>query len=129
MLMALQDKLKGVVLWGIIILISIPFMLWGIQEYVGGGAVVNALVVNEREVPMREFDRSLAQLRQQVSQQFNGEIPDQFNDQLLRQQTADNLITLTLLEQVVEENQLYAGSITALPQFWLCTRKNSKCFH
>ena len=35
MLLAIRDKAHGWIAWVIVILISIPFALWGIQEYLG----------------------------------------------------------------------------------------------
>lgn len=123
MLIALKDQLKGFMLWAIIILISIPFLLWGIQEYIGGSAEVNALTVNDREISMREFDRGLAQLRQQAMQQFGGQLPPGYGETQLRQQVVDNLVNLNLLEEVVEDNQFYTSNqqiieeLRSYPQF------------
>ncbi|MDH5766189.1 MAG: SurA N-terminal domain-containing protein [Gammaproteobacteria bacterium] len=36
MLQAINDRAKGILGWIIIAFISVPFALWGIQEYAGG---------------------------------------------------------------------------------------------
>jgi peptidyl-prolyl cis-trans isomerase D len=37
MLLKIREKAQGVFAWVILVLICVPFALWGIQNYLGGG--------------------------------------------------------------------------------------------
>ena len=55
MLQAIRERAQGWIAWLIVILISIPFALWGIQSYTGiGGEPVAATVdgVDIRQYPV-----------------------------------------------------------------------------
>ena len=56
MLMTIRDKAQGWIAWAIVILISIPFALWGIQEYLGVGSEPLIAKVNDREITEREVE-------------------------------------------------------------------------
>ena len=47
MLQSIRDRATGVFAWVIVILLIVPFALWGIQEYLGGGPAVNVAEVND----------------------------------------------------------------------------------
>ncbi len=75
MLQAIRDKVTGWIAYGIIFLISIPFALWGVNSYFGGGAVAPAATVNGEEISLRTFDRAYSNYRQRLAQLFGGSIP------------------------------------------------------
>ena len=68
MLQTIRDRAQGWIAWAIVILISIPFALWGIQEYLGVGSQPVIASVNDREITEAELDRRY--------QQFRGELRD-----------------------------------------------------
>jgi peptidyl-prolyl cis-trans isomerase D len=124
MLLAIRDRITGIVAWTIVVLISIPFMLWGVQEYFGMGEEQFAVKVNDREVSMREFDRAMAQSRQRLAQSFGGSIPDYFDaDAFLREQTLTQLTNRELIVETLEADryrvpaQLVGDRIMQDPRF------------
>ena len=56
MLMQIRERASGIVAYIIVILISIPFALWGIQEYLGGGSDQIVAEVGDTEITKRFFD-------------------------------------------------------------------------
>ncbi len=110
MLQAIRDKVTGWIAYGIIFLISIPFALWGINSYLGGGEVPPAAVVNGEEVTLQELDQAYANYRQRLAQLFGGRIPDSLGDEsMLRQQVLEQLIEETALRQYVEKSGYRVG--------------------
>ncbi len=110
MLQAIRDKVTGWIAYGIIFLISIPFALWGINSYLGGGEVPPAAVVNGEEVTLQELDQAYANYRQRLAQLFGGRIPESLGDEsMLRQQVLEQLIEETALRQYVEKSGYRVG--------------------
>lgn len=101
MLLEIRDKVTGWLAYIIIILISIPFALWGIQQYFGGGGSDVVAVVNGQEISSRALDREYASYRQQLQAAFGGSLPAPLNnDALLKQQVLDRMIEQEVLAQL-----------------------------
>lgn len=98
MLQAIHDKAKGWIAYAIVGFISIPFALWGINSYFEGGSSRPAAVVNGEEIPAREVQNQLLQLRQQF-----GQMAASLGDDQLKQMALDSVINQTLLRQKAEE--------------------------
>jgi len=89
--------------YAIVIAISIPFALWGIQAYMGGGDPGVAARVNGKPIKNFEVERGVSQQRRALAQRFGGDLPDAFSDQMLRQRVLDNLITREVLRQAADD--------------------------
>ena len=109
MLQQIRDRAQGWFAYAIVILISIPFALWGIQEYVGGGSDPVVAKVGEVEITQRSMESSLNNYRNNLRQQFGGKIPEFFNDDMLRQQVLNEMIQDALLSQQVNNLNIRAG--------------------
>ena len=124
MLQTINDKAKGILGWVIIALISVPFALWGIQEYIGGAPQPFAAKVNDMEISPAEFDQAVERQRQQLSSMFGGQLPNnpQF-DKSIKQQVVNQLINRKLLEAYIEKtgysisNKLLAHKIQQMEIF------------
>ncbi len=105
MLQSFKDRIRGSRWLGytIVAVISVPFALWGIQAYVGGGSSSAAVEVNGEEIPERVVERQVAQQRRALSERFNGELPDAFSDQMLRRQVIDRMIRTRVLEHAAAQ--------------------------
>ena len=124
MLMTIRDKAQGWIAWAIVILISIPFALWGIQEYLGVGSEPVIAQVNDREITEREVEnaafRLRNELREQLGAQYNAEL---FEEAMLRKQVLDGMIRDTLIQQSATDLGLRAGdfmlqqTIMGIPAF------------
>src|SRR5690606_29205234 len=104
MLIALRDRITGIVAWLFVILISIPFMLWGVQEYFGVGESGYAIKINDEKISSSEFDQAVSRNRQALLQSFGGQIPAYFDaNSFLRSQALEELTNRELLSQFIEK--------------------------
>ncbi|MCZ6578148.1 MAG: SurA N-terminal domain-containing protein [Gammaproteobacteria bacterium] len=110
MLQAIRDKTTGWIAYAIIFLISVPFALWGVNSYLGGGEVAPAATVNGQEISVRDFDRAYANYRQRLAQVFGGTIPTGFgDDDLLKNQVLTQLIEEFVLRQYTLQQRYRIG--------------------
>lgn len=97
MLQAIRERAQGAFAWVILILITVPFALWGIQNYFDTGKEMPVAVVGDREFFQRDVNRTyelMAQNRADITQ---------FDEQQLRQQALDRLIRDEVLLQATKE--------------------------
>lgn len=110
MLMTIRDKAQGWIAWAIVILISIPFALWGIQEYLGVGSEPLIAKVNDREITEREVETAAFKLRNNLREQLGAQYnADLFPEALLRKQVLEGMIEDTLIQQASDRLGLRAG--------------------
>ncbi len=103
MLQSIRNRSQGWFAWAIVILITIPFALWGIQEYVGGGREPAAATVNGVEIPQREVQRTVQMQRQRLLAAMGENADPALLDQLRLQDVAlEGLIENEALFQAVE---------------------------
>lgn len=111
MLQAIRDKVTGWIAYGIIFLISIPFALWGVNSYLGGGEVLPAATVDGEEITLRQLDQAYANYRQRMSQLFGGTIPEAFgNESMLREQVLNQLVEEVVLRQYIQKQRYRIGN-------------------
>ena len=105
MLQAINDKAKGILGWIIIAFISVPFALWGIQEYLGNDKPNYIAKVNDSEISVREYDEAMARHKERLKSMLGGELPDSpaFDSQMKKQ----------VLEQLVSSRVLESSSLKA----------------
>ena len=100
MLQAIRDKTTGWIAYAIIFLISVPFALWGVNSYLGGGEAVVAATVNGEDISVQNFDTAYANYRQRLTRAFGGTIPIAFGvETLLKNQVLTQMIEETALRQ------------------------------
>ena len=105
MLQLIRDNATGWIAWGIVILISIPFALWGIHQYVTPDSSVSVASVDDTEIGYYDFQRRYARRRQQVQSVLGARLlgPDQ--ESRLRREVLDGMID----SQVVISSGMSAG--------------------
>ena len=104
MLQAIREKVTGWIAYGIIFLISVPFALWGVNSYLGGGEVLPAAIINGNEVSQQELDQAYTNYRQRLAQLFGGRIPESLgNESRLREQVLSQLIEEYALQQYTQK--------------------------
>lgn len=104
MLQSIRDKSQGLLAYLVIGLISIPFMLWGIQQYlhVGGDQVVAS--VNGVEITNTELQRAVKIQQQRLRQMFGGNAPPaMLEGEAIRRQVLDGLIQNELQKQYADK--------------------------
>lgn len=116
MLLGLRERISGYLAWIFVLLITVPFVLWGIQEYVGVGQASYAIKVNDEKIPFSEYERTMAIARTSLAQAYGGRIPEGFDvESYLRKQTVDQLIQNELMDQLFDRHN-YRVDGTALQQ-------------
>jgi len=110
MLQAIRDQAKGWIAWVIVILISIPFALWGIQEYLGVGAEPVVATVNGEDILERDLDRRARDFRENLRANLGAAYrPDMLAEAQLRQQVRGIMIDERVLLDTSENWGLRAG--------------------
>lgn len=121
MLLAIKDKIKGVLGMVVIAIIAVPFTLWGIQSYLGDDVQLYAAKVNDIEISTQEFNRALSNQRRQIQQRNKDKV--QIDDLKLKKEVLEQLIRQKLLIDVSIEN-----GYSISDQVVLATIKNNTNF-
>ncbi len=110
MLQSIRDKTSGWIAYLIVFLISVPFALWGVNSYLGGGEAKPAATVNGEEISARDLDTAYANYRRRLSEVFGGSIPEGFADEsILKDQVLTQLIEETALRSYTERTNYQVG--------------------
>jgi peptidyl-prolyl cis-trans isomerase D len=93
MLQDIRDKAQGWIAYAIVFLISVPFALWGIQEYLGVGSEPVVAKVNGNEITERQLDQQFHQVQQNLREQLGAAYkPGLFDDKRMRQEVLKRLV-------------------------------------
>ena len=92
MLQFIRDNATGWIAWGIVILISIPFALWGIHQYVTPTSSVAIATVDDTEIGYYEFQRRYALRRQQLQSLLGASLIDPAQEDRIRREVLDQMI-------------------------------------
>lgn len=124
MLQLIRDRATGWLAWTIIILICIPFALWGINEYIEPRQEQAVARVNDTEIGYYQYRNAFQQQRMRLQEMFGGSLPASLlDDGRLRQQTLDALINDEVLVQQSVDSGMRMGdaqlaqAIRTLPAF------------
>ncbi|WP_322520819.1 SurA N-terminal domain-containing protein [Guyparkeria halophila] len=104
MLMDIREKIRGWLAYVIVGLISIPFALWGVGEYLGGGKDTLVAEVEGEEITARQLDQAFSERRQQLIARSDRQITAEMIQQMgLKRQVLDQMINERLLVQFTRE--------------------------
>lgn len=124
MLLAIRDKAQGWIAYAIVILISIPFALWGINEYFGTGGDPVVAEAEGVEITQRELDTAVQRYRNGLRERLGASYdPDMFPDSMVRQQVLGSMIRDVVISETAADLGLRAGndmvrnSIRQVPAF------------
>lgn len=124
MLLAIRDKAQGWIAWVIVGFISIPFALWGIQEYLGVSGPQVVAKVGDQDITQQQLENNVERYRQQLRQLFGGgPLPEFLNDQSLRAQVLGSMIDDRVIVLHADTigvragNSMVRNAIAALPGF------------
>ena len=90
MLQFIRDNATGWIAWGIVILICVPFALWGIHQYVTPSASVAVATVDGAEIGYYDFQRLYASRRQQLQATLG--VIDAVEDDRLRREVIEQMV-------------------------------------
>lgn len=125
MLDAIRESSQGWLAKAILLLITIPFMLWGVESYFNNGSSGEVLAsVNGDKISTQEFDEAL-KAQQETLRASMGETYDPaiFNDPKIRQSILDGMIDQRLIIQAASKAGLTVSNaqmikiIAGLPAF------------
>lgn len=106
MLTKIREKAQGAFAWGILIVICVPFALWGINNYLDTAKEAPVASVGDKDFYQRDVNRAY----EQYSQTLQGMAID---EQALKAQALDKLIKDEVLLQYVHKEGLVASDDTA----------------
>ena len=92
MLQLIRDNATGWIAWGIVILISIPFALWGIHQYVTPEGRVAIATVDDTEIGYYDFQRVYARHRQQLQSILGAGLMGAEQEERLRREVLEGMI-------------------------------------
>ena len=124
MLQGIRDRAHGFIAWIVVILICIPFALWGVQEYLGPDPNVAVAEVDGEEISLIEYQNALQGVRASLNRQFPGQdVSRMLGESFIRTRAMDGLVRERLIARaatdagfVVSDEQL-AGAIRSVPAF------------
>ncbi len=102
MLTRIREKFQGAFAWGILIVIGVPFALWGINNYVDNAKETPVASVGDKDF----YQRDVAKAYEQYSRNFQGLGID---EKILKAQALDKLIKDEVLLQYVNGQGLAAS--------------------
>jgi len=94
MLQNIRERAQGIMAWVMLIVVGVPFVMWGIQNYIETGKEKPAAVVGDREI----FDRDVSRAYERMVGEL-GNSPD-YDEKELRRAALDQLVS----EEVISQN-------------------------
>ncbi len=123
MLQAIRDRATGWIAWAIVILITIPFAFWGIQEYLSPDANIAVAEVNGEEIGYGRFQQAYARQQQRIRALLGPDALGLVDEETLRRETLESLVREEVLMQSARSDGLRIGdaqlnsAIRGQPQF------------
>jgi len=104
MLQTLRDRSKAWAARVIILLMIVPFALWGIQEYANPNAAVNVASVNGTGIDQREFQQAYEQERQRLRSLLGKAYDQRYPDEaIVKRSVVERMIEEVLIGQVAAD--------------------------
>jgi peptidyl-prolyl cis-trans isomerase D len=124
MLLAIRERIMGVVGWIILGVLFVAFAFFGLNSYLQSSAANYAAAVNDQEISLARHQRAYQQLRTRMTDMLGENFdPVQLNEDMLKANALQQLINEELLLQAADtegfaaSNQLVAASINAIDAF------------
>jgi peptidyl-prolyl cis-trans isomerase D len=103
MLHFIREKIQGWIAWAIVILLIIPFALWGVNEYMGGAGPLVVATVNGEEISQRDYQQNFYMQRDRMRQMLGAQYDPAMFDARIKEQALQDLIDQELLAQNAKE--------------------------
>lgn len=107
MLLKIREKTQGWFAYAIVILISVPFALWGVASYIGVGEAPSVVKVGDKKITEGELAERTRLLEQRYQSQFGSAF--KFPDEMLKKQALESLVDRAALEQTSKKLGLRAS--------------------
>jgi peptidyl-prolyl cis-trans isomerase D len=110
MLTTIREKAQGWIAWVIVIIISVPFALWGINEYFSAQEKVVIAEINGDELYSQEFQEVVRKQRSALRQQFGGKIDNKiFETKAFKLRVLNEMITQRLVSADIQNHTYQIG--------------------
>lgn len=110
MLEFIRDRAQGWFAWAIVILLIVPFALWGVNEYMSPEVTVNVAVVDGKEISANEFQQTYQQQRARLQQMLGRNFdPAMFDDAGMKTDVLEGMIEREVLLQNAAKSGMYAS--------------------
>lgn len=122
MLQSIRDRAQGIGAWIIVILITVPFTMWGVYEYIQPQPNTAVAKVNGTKIERADYENAVRQRQQYFRSMFRTQDISFMNEQI-EQDTLKDLINQELLLQIASNqgmrigNGLLAAQIQENPAF------------
>ncbi len=113
MLLSIRDKASGLVAWIIVIFITIPFALWGIQEYLGGSSAQPLAIIDGEEISPHEFERYYQDYRAQQYQRIQALAGEAINQPVFRKMLSEEVLRKQAMDNFVNTRVLLTSALRA----------------
>lgn len=124
MLQNIRNNVQGTMAKGIILLITIPFILTGAETLLSSSGSQKVAKVNGEEITQQQLDEELLLLKRRLMSQMGDNIdPAQLEDNRLRSPAIESLINRITLEQAAKNSGMTVVEaelnrmITQMPEF------------
>ncbi len=126
MLLTIRKKSQGWVAWVIVIIITIPFALFGISSYFEGAGQIPVATVDGDKIDAQTFENAMEQRRRFFRAQFGSNFdPAMVDNPQFRMQVVEGLVSNRLIQIYAREQGLrlsddaLRASIVSTPEFQL----------
>ncbi len=109
MLQSIRNRAQGWIAWVIVILIAIPFALWGVHEYTGGAEETPVAEVAGENIDRREFQRTYHQQRTRLRDLMGDAYDTRVDEQALRHEVLDELINERVIHKATRDANFRLG--------------------
>jgi peptidyl-prolyl cis-trans isomerase D len=110
LLQSIRDRATGWIAWIIVILISIPFALWGIQEYLSPSSNVAVATVDGTDIGIGDFQRVYQRQREQLQSLLGANFDiNQLDEERLREEALNQMINEELMLQAALAGGMRVG--------------------
>lgn len=92
MLQSIRDYASGWFAYAIIILISVPFALWGLNHYFDGGGKQAVAEVGGTPISTRAFAQAFREQQMRLEQMFGGKLPAGVDSKTIKQMVLRGLV-------------------------------------
>ena len=103
MLTKIRDKATGWIAYAIVTLISIPFALWGIQQYFGLDTSPAAIEIDDVEITEFQLEQEILNKKRELEQ---AQLANRFTDEEIKTETVSEIVSKQLLDLAVDKYRL-----------------------
>ncbi len=103
MLQNIRDKATGVFAWIIVILITVPFAMWGIGEYFQTDSRLSAAEVDGEKIAINDYQQIFQSQRNRLREALGEKAAQEFDDDVLKRIVVEQLVAEAVLGKHASE--------------------------